>query len=216
MARRALLLLLMVLPAVAQDRTEDLRKLLKAMDACIAAGDEAAAAGKTDDALAQYAHAVQLYEKAMAGRARAAPQASRWDPPADLVHLEKTPAELRKAIDALVAVMMDPQAGSKSLDAQRKLIAIGKPAFPRVLGAMAAARERLTDQDTMDERLLESSLKLADECLRAMDGYLDSKEKAVIRPGVDRKYVMYILRLHYRRWNEVLKDLDTMPGPCIK
>jgi len=212
MARRALLFLLLVLPAAAQDRTEELKTLLKAMDACIAAGDEAAAAGKRDDALALYAQAVQLYEQAMARGA----QGSRWDPPADLAHLDKTPAELRKAIDALIAVMMDPQAGSKSLDAQRKLIAIGKPAFPRVLGAMAAARERLTDQDTVDERLLESSLKLADECLRAMDGYLDAKDKGVIRPGTDKKYVTYILRLHYKRWNEVLKDLDTMPGPCLK
>jgi len=138
---------------------------------------------------------------------------SRWDPPATLGHLKTTPPAKRKQIDALVAVMMDPMAGRKSLDAKEKLAAIGKPAFLPVLRAMARARDAITDKDTVEERLLESSLKLADECLRTMDGFLDSKGKQPIRPGTDRKYIRYILRLHYRRWMEHLKDLAAMPGP---
>jgi len=139
--------------------------------------------------------------------------ASKWDPPSDLGHLESTPPELRKQIDDLIALMMDPQAGRDSLDAKSKLAAIGKPAFLPILGAMARVRDTITDDDTPDERLIESSLKLADECLREMDGYLNSKDKGVLRPGIDKKYITYILKLHYRRWNEKLKDMAEMPGP---
>jgi len=141
------------------------------------------------------------------------PGTGRWDPPATLGHLENTPAEQRKQIDALVKTMLDVQAGRGSLDARQELAAIGKPAFPVILGAMAGIRDKITDNDSMDERLLESSLKLADECLREMDGYLTSKEKQPIRPGTDRKYIQYILRLHYRRWTETLQQMAAMPGP---
>ena len=74
-------------------------------------------------------------------------------------------------------------------------------------------RDTIGDTDTIDERLIESSLKLADETLREMDGYLESKMKPVIRPGTDKKYIVYIIRLHYRRWKEKLEMMDTMPGP---
>jgi hypothetical protein len=109
--------------------------------------------------------------------------------------------------------MMDPQAGRDSLDAKQKLAAIGKPAFPVILGAMAKVRDKITDKDTIEERLIESSLKLADECLREMDGYLESKMKPPIRPGTDKKYIVYIIRLHYRRWKEALEAMPEMPGP---
>jgi hypothetical protein len=139
------------------------------------------------------------------------------DPPATLGHLETTPPETRKQIDDLIAVMFDTMAGRDSHDAKAKLAAIGKPAFLPILGKMAAVRDTITDNDSQEERLIESSLMLADQCLREMDGYLDAKDKAIIRPGTDKKYLKYILVLHYRRWNEgmgstPLKDMDTMPG----
>lgn len=142
---------------------------------------------------------------------------SKWDPPATLGHLETTGPELRAQIDDLIVVMFDPEAGRESLDAKMKLAEIGKPAFPPLLGTMAHVRDTITDDDTLEERILESSLMLADQCLREMDGYLDAHDKAPIRPGTDRKYIEYIVRLHYRRWldgmgSTPLKDMEEMPG----
>ena len=150
--------------------------------------------------------------------APAPPAKSRWEPPATLGHLDTTPPEQRKEIDDLIAVMFDAEAGRESLDAKARLAAIGKPAFLPVLGRMAQIRDFIGDTDSMAERLDESSLKLADECLREMDGYLDAHDKAPIRPGTEKKYIEYILRIHYRRWldgmgSEPLKDLEPMPGP---
>ena len=142
----------------------------------------------------------------------------QYDPPASLGHLETTTPEMRKQIDELIAVMFDVQAGKDSNEAKAKLAAIGKPAFLPILGKMAAIRDTITDSDTVEERLIESSLMLADLCLREMDGYLDANDKAPIRPGTDKEYITYILRLHYRRWTDgmkkstPLKDLDQMPG----
>ena len=138
---------------------------------------------------------------------------SRWNPPADLPHLESTPPELRKQIDDLIAVLVDVSAGRECLDARQKLIAIGKPAFPRILGAMAGIRDNLTDDDTLEERIEESTLKLCDEALREMDGYLTAMEKSYLRPGTNTRYVQYICRLHYKRWMQVLKDMEELPGP---
>jgi hypothetical protein len=146
-------------------------------------------------------------------RKKRTPGTSRWDAPATLGHLKSTSPSERTQIDKLVAMLMDPQAGRDSLDAKQKLAAIGKPAFPVILGAMARVRDTIGDTDTIEERLTESSLKLADECLREMDGYLESKMKPVIRPGTDKQYIVYIIRLHYRRWKEKLEMMDTMPGP---
>jgi hypothetical protein len=145
--------------------------------------------------------------------ARKGEASSRWDAPATLGHLKTTPPAQRKQIDDLIGLLMDPQAGRDSLDAKQKLAAIGKPAFPVILGAMARVRDTIGDTDTIEERLIESSLKLADECLREMDGYLESKAKAVIRPGTDRTYIAYIIRLHYKRWKQKLEMMDRMPGP---
>ncbi len=143
---------------------------------------------------------------------------SKYDPPATLGHLETTPPEQRKQIDDWIVLMLDPQAGRDSLDAKTKLAATGKPAFPPVLGAMAKIRDSIADTDSPEERLIESSLKLADECLREMDGYLEAHDKAPIRPGTEKNYIEYVLRIHYRRWMEgmgstPLKDMETMPGP---
>jgi hypothetical protein len=142
----------------------------------------------------------------------------RYDPPSTLGHLDDTPPDLRKQIDELVAVLLDPQAGKEVHEAKAKLAAIGKPAFLPILGKMAAIRDTITDADTMDERLTESALMLADQCLREMDGFLEASGKQVIRPGTDKKYIKYILVLHYRRWNDglgatPLKDMPEMPGP---
>jgi hypothetical protein len=142
----------------------------------------------------------------------------QWDPPATLGHLETTPPELRKQIDELVAVLLDPMAGKEVHEAKAKLAAIGKPAFLPILGGMAKIRDTLADDDSFEEKRIESSLMLADQCLREMDGYLDSHDKGLIRPGTDNKYIKYILVLHYRRWldglgSTPLKDMAEMPGP---
>ena len=143
---------------------------------------------------------------------------SKYDPPATLGHLDSTPPDQRKLIDDLIVVMLDTQAGRDSLEAKAKLAAIGKPAFLPVLGSMAKIRDTIADTDSQEERLIESSLKLADECLREMDGYLEAHEKAPIRPGTEKNYIEYVLRMHYKRWMDgcgstPLKDMDTMPGP---
>ncbi|MHC4822228.1 MAG: hypothetical protein ACYTDX_10970, partial [Planctomycetota bacterium] len=53
----------------------------------------------------------------------------------DLEHLPDTPEEQKGEIDRLVAVMADPNAGREALDAQRKLVEIGRAAIPRLLSA---------------------------------------------------------------------------------
>jgi hypothetical protein len=146
-------------------------------------------------------------------RVAAAPARGKYDPPADLGHLETTGAGERERIDGRIAVLLDPKRGREAIEAKVELATIGKPAFLPLLGAMARIRDTITDVDTMEERLVESSLLLADQCLREMDGYLDSRGKAPIRPGTDRKYIDYILRLHYKRWLQVLADMPEMPGP---
>ena len=135
------------------------------------------------------------------------------DPPTDLAHLDDTPVELRRAIDDLVAVMLDPMAGRASLEALEKLKAVGKPAFPRILGAMARLVYTLPDENGTEERLVESSLLLADRCLRAMDGYCDARGYALIRPGVELAHARLVLKLHYKRWRTYLHAVDEMPGP---
>ncbi len=135
------------------------------------------------------------------------------EPPVDLGHLESTPFRTRIEIDELVDLMIDVDAGRDPLDAKEALIAIGKPAFPRILGAMAKIRDTITDVDSDNERLIESSLKLADECLREMDGWLTAKGKTGLRPGSEKRYIGYICRLHYKRWMQKLKDMPEMPGP---
>jgi hypothetical protein len=138
---------------------------------------------------------------------------SKWDPPTDIPHLESTSLVMRARIDRYVAILFDPLGGQDSIDAQTALIAIGKAAFPRVLSRMARMRDVITDVDSHDEHLAESSLKLADECLREMDGWLTAKGKSTLRPGSKRDYIQYICRLHYKRWEMWLKHLDKMPGP---
>jgi hypothetical protein len=138
---------------------------------------------------------------------------SRWDAPTDLPHLASTDHELRRKIDGLVATMLDVKAGRDALRARDELVTLSKPVFPRVLAAMAEIRDTITDNDSAEERRIELSLQRADECLREIDGWLTSKQKAPIRPGADRKYIAYIIRLHYRRWREKLQHMDEMPGP---
>jgi len=203
---------LLTAAALAQDPNEEIRAARQTLDEFLKIGDELVRQGKHEAALKTFREAARAYDEAM----RTIEEAMLRPPveaPADLAHLDGLPADLRRRIDDLVAVMMDPQAGRESLQAQAQLKFIGKAAFPRVLGAMAKVRDRITDVDTIEERLLESNLKLADECLRSLDGYLDAKEKARLRPGVGKDYIRYILREHYRRWNEELKDRDEMPGP---
>ena len=63
------------------------------------------------------------------------------------------------------------------------------------------------------EGKLAGGLKLADEALREMDGYLTAKNKATLRPGSEKRYIAYIARLHYKRWLQTLRDMPKMPGP---
>lgn len=174
-------------------------------------GDGAPAEGKIDDT--QEASTEPAKKLGGGTVERGGIRLSRYDPPPDLGHLEDTPPDLRKKIDEFVELMFDQYAGRDSLDAKNKLIAIGKPAFPVILGRMARVRDSITDVDSPEERMLESSLKLADEALREMDGYLTANEKSTLRPGSEKKYIAYICRLHYKRWVKVLSEMPEMPGP---
>jgi hypothetical protein len=138
---------------------------------------------------------------------------SKFDPPTDIPHVEGTPEDVKKQIDELITVMFDQDAGIDSHHAKKKLIALGKPSFPRILAKMASVRDTITDVDSMEERLLESSLMLADDALREMDGYLEANSKSKLRPGSEKKYIAYICRLHYKRWVQVLEAMPEMPGP---
>ncbi|MEN8150677.1 MAG: hypothetical protein ABFS86_12715 [Planctomycetota bacterium] len=53
----------------------------------------------------------------------------------ELPHLDTTPPELRAEIDRLTAVLVDFNAGADGLDAQERLVEIGRPAVPKVLSA---------------------------------------------------------------------------------
>ena len=194
---------------------DDVKTVEAKMRDLIAHGDKLAKAGQLDAALACYESAVKVYEKFRDGKKKAVPvvRKSKWDPPADLAHLKSTPAAVRKKIDALVKVMFDVNEGRGSLIAKDALSAMGKPAFPRILGAMAKIRDTITDVDSGEERMVESSLKLADEALREIDGWLTGKGKSTLRPGSERRYIQYICRLHYKRWMQKLKGMREMPGP---
>jgi hypothetical protein len=65
------------------------------------------------------------------GRRRRSPSRAeaRHGPPATLGHLDTTPPEIRKEIDELVAVLLDPTASRDSIDAKTRLAGIGKPAL---------------------------------------------------------------------------------------
>jgi hypothetical protein len=209
---RLLVLGLLAAAAPAQDADMQIREARQTLDELLKAGDELVRQGKHEAALETYREATRAYDEAMR-RIEETLLGPPVDPPAGLAHLADTPRDLRRKIDDLVAVLLDPRGGRDALQAKEELERIGKPAFPRILGAMAGIRDRIADDDTAGERRLESALKLGDECLRALDGYLDGQYKPPVRPGTDKNYIVYILRLHYRRWNGTLKDLDEMPGP---
>jgi hypothetical protein len=109
--------------------------------------------------------------------------------------------------------MFDPYAGSDCFAAKQKLAQIGKPAYLPILAAMAKTKKQFKWDNSHDENVLMSSVKLADECLRLMDGYLEANGIGVIRPGTDEKYYGYVVRMHYKRWKRTLEELDEMPGP---
>ena len=128
-------------------------------------------------------------------------------------HLKATsPAERRK-IDQLITVMMDWESGKDSLDAKAKLIALGRPVFPLIVGTMQLWLEDVKDTDSFGERLAESSLKLADEVLRELDGHLTARNVPTIRPGNSKRHMDYVCRMHERRWTRVLRWIPDMPGP---
>ena len=82
-----------------------------------------------------------------------------------------------------------------------------------ILAAAAKIRDVITDVDSMEERMLESSLKLADGALREMDGYLNAYGKPELKPGSEKRYIEYICRMHYKRWVTELSKMDGLPGP---
>jgi hypothetical protein len=53
----------------------------------------------------------------------------------ELPHLESTSPELRAEIDRLVDVLVDFHSGIDGIDAQTRLVEIGRPALPRVISA---------------------------------------------------------------------------------
>ncbi len=138
---------------------------------------------------------------------------SKWDPPPDIPHLKETTPEERKKIDEAIVTMMDPDMGRDSHIAKQDLVFMGKKAFPRVLASMAKIRDTITDVDNDEERLIESSLRLADGCLREMDGYLNAYNKTRLSIGCTKRYITYICRLHYKRWIKDLQKMPKMPGP---
>jgi len=139
---------------------------------------------------------------------------SRYNPPEDLVaHLESTPADKRKEIDDLINTLFDPDAGSDCFRAKKKLIVAGKPAFIPILQRMIVTKKLLKWDRSIEDNQTLSSVRLADETLREMDGWIEAKNVRRIVPGSDERYYDYVLRIYYRRWLTELKDLDTMPGP---
>ena len=76
-----------------------------------------------------------------------------------LKHMDDTAADLRQEIDKLCAVIVDFNAGSDGMDAQARLVEIGKPAVPRVILAYSKAgdlssREGMINACVVDETLL--------------------------------------------------------------
>ena len=143
---------------------------------------------------------------------------SRYHAPTELPHLDSTAPGERKAIDEMIAVMVDDEAGGDSSIAREKLVAIGKAAFPRVLAQMARLRDKIPDGQNLDIdaqiacNLLMSSVSQCDRALRAMDFHLSSKGVQEVKIGHTREYVRYISGLHYKRWVTKLSEMDTMPG----
>ncbi|MHC4954628.1 MAG: hypothetical protein ACYTGZ_12150 [Planctomycetota bacterium] len=138
---------------------------------------------------------------------------SRYNPPADLGHLESTSAEDKKKIDELIATLFDPDSGRDGFDAKRKLIATGKPAFCPLLAEMVRTKKKLKWDRSIEDNIQMSSVRLADEVLREMDGWVEAKNIQRIVPGTDEKYFDYVTRMYYKRWLTVLQKLDKMPGP---
>jgi DNA-directed RNA polymerase subunit RPC12/RpoP len=139
---------------------------------------------------------------------------SKYNPPEDLApHLESTPADKRKEIDDLINTMFDPDSGRDGFDAKKKLILIGKPAFIPVLQRMVVTKKNLKWDRSLEDNITLSSVRLADEVLREMDGWIEAKNVQRIVPGSDEKYYDYVLRIYYRRWLTELKDMEKMPGP---
>jgi len=139
---------------------------------------------------------------------------SRYNPPEDLEpHLDSTPADKRAEIDKLIDTLFDPDAGKDSHDAKAKLILIGKPAFIPLLARMVKTKKLIKWDNGLDDRLVFSSVRLADVALRNMDGWIEAQNVRPIFAGTDEKYYDYVLRIYYRRWLTELKDMETMPGP---
>ena len=138
---------------------------------------------------------------------------SRWNPPDDIGHLESTPPEKRKEIDDLITVMFDPSSGSDGFKAKRKLVQMDKAAFLPLLAKIKNTKKLIKWDRSIDDNQLMSSVRMADEVLREMDGYMEAKQIGKIRPGTDEKYYDYLLRIYYKRWLTDLSKLDRMPGP---
>ena len=138
---------------------------------------------------------------------------SRWNPPDDIGHLESTPAAKRKEIDDLITLMFDPMSGRDGFDAKRKLIQMDKAAFLPLLAKIVSVKKDLKWDRSIDDNQLMSSVRMADEVLREMDGYMEAKSIGKIRPGTDEEYYGYLVRMYYKRWVTELSKLDKMPGP---
>jgi hypothetical protein len=88
----------------------------------------------------------------------------------DLDHLPDAAPDLRSKIDADVAKMADPNAGSDGLRAQDRLIKVGRPAIPRVLAATKGLD--FSKYPSAREGALDCQLAAAvDHVLREITGY---------------------------------------------
>ncbi|MHC4937774.1 MAG: ChaN family lipoprotein [Planctomycetota bacterium] len=142
------------------------------------------------------------------------PKIEPWDPPEGLVHLESTPEPMRKKIDELIVVMMDPEKGAESLRAQQALVAIGKPAFPLVLQAIVELEPKFNHSH--EDLIKLASARRADHCLRWMDGFGEAAALKPLGPSTSRKDFRKIVDLHASRWNDELSGMEKMPGPNIE
>lgn len=151
----------------------------------------------------------QMPEIEKESRSRALYSREGVDPLSTLDHLPGTDPKLRLRIDRALAALKKRD----NLDSSEHLAGYGKAAFPRILGAMAGLRDRLATATPAASEDLESQLSRLDACLRDIDGHLSERRIGLIRPGIGIKYVVYVCRLHYARWNKNLRDLSIMPGP---
>jgi hypothetical protein len=112
-------------------------------------------------------------------------------------HLPDTPPDLAQKIDADVAKMADPNGGAESARAQDRLIKIGRPAIPKVVG--------LTSR--LDFSKYSNILEARDACI--LGAAIDNVLRSIT--GYDK-----VRMLQYDPQNgKITEYLDTLDGWCL-